>query len=91
MTITIIIFHVLIKDPNREKGLKFQIMIDEIPEETTADAYDRLDKALKGIKAGEFPTNRKSCFLYMKPCEFLTICQYGEDPELVPNREEVKK
>lgn len=79
---------VLIKDPNREKGLKFQIMVDKIPQETIDDAYERLDKALHGIKAGEFPRNFKACKMYNKPCEFLKICKYGQDPDLISNREE---
>lgn len=81
---------VLIKDPNREKGLKYQIMIDEIPEETTALAYDKLDQALNGIKNEEFPCNTKSCYAFQKPCEYMKICKYGEDPDLIPNREEKK-
>lgn len=77
---------VLIKDPAREKGCKFQIIIDEIPEETTADAYERLDRALKGIQAEEFPVNLKNCFSFRKVCEFENLCKYNDPTGLIPNR-----
>ena len=74
---------VLIKNPEKV-GCTHQILIDEIPEETTADSYDRLEKALGGIKAQVFEPNTKSCKLYGKPCEYWNLCMYGDKTGLIP-------
>lgn len=75
---------VLIKDPSREKGMKIQIMVDEIPEETRAESFDKLDKTMYSIKDGKFPCNYKSCKAFGKPCEYERACQYGNYTGLVP-------
>lgn len=74
---------VLIKNPDKV-GCTHQILIDEIPEETTADSYDRLEKALGGIKAEIFEPNLKSCRLYGKTCEYYSKCFYNIDDGLIP-------
>lgn len=78
---------VLIKNPEKEKGLTHQIIVDEIPESTKQESFDKLETALAGIKANVFEKNLKSCGLYRKPCEYYKICRLNqEDPTLVPNR-----
>ena len=75
---------VLIKNPEREKGLTHQILIDEIPEETRKDSFDRLEKALYDIKNKKFEMNLKSCHKFNKPCEYMHLCKYGNPEGLVP-------
>lgn len=74
---------VLIKNPEKEKGLTHQIMIDEIPEETKQESFDKLETALLNIKNEVFETNTKSCRLYNKPCEYWNLCLYGDKTGLV--------
>lgn len=82
---------VLIKNPAREKGLTFQVIIDKIPDETTADAYHRLETALNGIKEGKFEPNLKSCKKFGKECEYTMACKYGNYEGLIPAYEKKEK
>lgn len=75
---------VLIKDPSKVgKQSEFQFIVDEIPEETRADSFKRLEAALLGIKNQVFEPNLKSCKLFGKPCEFMNYCQYQDTTGLV--------
>lgn len=78
---------VLIKNPEREKGLTHQIIIDEIPEQTTQESYQKLEDTINNIKEKKFPTNFKSCRLFNKPCEYATLCKYGDPIGLIPAKE----
>ncbi len=82
---------VLIKNPEREKGLTHQVLIDEIPEETRKDSFDRLEKALYDIKNQKFEMNTKACYKFNKPCEYLAACQYGNYEGLVKAFDKTKK
>ena len=74
---------VLIKNPEKEKGMTHQIMIDEIPEETKQESFDKLETALLNIKNEVFEPNLKSCRLYNKPCEYTNLCMYGDKTGLI--------
>lgn len=78
---------VLIKNPEREKGMKLQILIDEIPEETRAKSFKLLDETMQNIKAGKFDCNFKGCMAFGKKCEYERACSYGDYTGLVPARE----
>lgn len=78
---------VLIKNPEREKGMKIQIMVDEIPEETRAESFRLLDQTMKNIKEEKFPCNFKSCKAFGKICEYERACSYGDYSGLIPSRE----
>lgn len=82
---------VLLKNPAKEKGLTFQLLVDKIPEETTADAYHRLETALNRIKNGKFEPNLKACQRFGKPCEYSAACKYGNYEGLVQAYEKVDK
>lgn len=77
---------VLIKDPSREKGLTHQILIDEIPEETRAESFDKLDNTMYVIKQGEFPCNYKACKSFGKPCDYEKLCSYGDPTGLISTK-----
>jgi hypothetical protein len=77
-------YAVLIKNPAKERGVTYQLIIDEIPEATTEESYKKLDDTLNKIAAGEFPCNLKGCNAFGKPCEFLLKCKYGDDTGLIP-------
>ena len=81
---------VLIKNPEKEKGLTYQVMIDEIPEETRAKSFKELEEALTGIKNKVFEPNLKSCRLYGKPCEYSAYCFTGDKTGLVSTKREDK-
>ena len=76
---------VLIKNPEKERGVTYQLMVDEIPEETTEASYKKLDETLNKIAAGEFPCNPKGCKAFGKPCEYEMYCNYGDKTGLIPN------
>ena len=75
---------VLIKNPETQRGVTFQLMIDEIPEETTAKSYAKVDETLAKIAAGEFPCNPKGCGAFGKRCPYEALCKYGDATGLVP-------
>lgn len=75
---------VLIKNPAREKGLTYQLMVDEIPEETTKKSFDLLEQTLYSIKAEKFDCNYKSCKAFGKQCEYYYACTHGNYEGLVP-------
>jgi hypothetical protein len=77
---------VLIKNPEKEKGLTYQILIDEIPEETRKKSFDLLDQTMYDIKQEKFPCNYKSCKAFGKPCEYERACSFGDYSGLVPNK-----
>jgi len=77
---------VLIKNPAKEKGMTHQIMVDEIPEETKAEAYKLLDETMQNIKEEKFPCNFKGCKAFGKTCEYERACSYNDYTGLVPNR-----
>lgn len=77
---------VLIKNPEKERGLSYQLMIDEIPEETTAESYAKLDDTLNKIAAGEFPCNPKGCFAFGKRCPYEKLCKYDDDEGLIKTK-----
>lgn len=74
---------VLIKNPEKEKGLAYQILVDEIPEETRKKSFDKLDKTLYDISQGKFEANLKSCRLFNKPCPYEGYCKYGSTEGLI--------
>lgn len=80
-------YAVLIKNPEKTKGVTYQFMVDEIPEETKADAFNRLETVAAKIKAGEFPCNYKSCKAFGQTCEYENACSYGNYEGLIPTYE----
>jgi hypothetical protein len=64
-----------------------QILVDEIPEETRADTFKRLEQALLDIKNKKFEPNYKSCMKFGKKCEYATLCKYGDPIGLIPAKE----
>lgn len=82
---------VMIKNPEKV-GFKstYQLMIDEIPEETTAKAYALIEKTLLGIKNQQFEVNRKGCYAFGKRCEYFDLCNYNDDSGLVPDVRKVE-
>lgn len=76
---------VMIKNPEKvAKKSRTQFIVDEIPEETTAQAYDHIEKTLLGIKKEIFEPNLKSCFAFGKPCEYEKLCKYNDPTGLIP-------
>lgn len=84
-------YAVLIKNPDKEKGMTHQFMVDEIPEETKQNSFDLLEDTLYKIKKEQFPCNYKSCKAFGKPCEYSRACQYGDYSGLVPTYAKVVK
>lgn len=78
---------VLIKNPEKERGVTHQILIDEIPEETKQKSFDEVIKVLDNVKAEKFEKNEKSCWSYSKRCEYFFLCKNNDPTGLVPNYE----
>lgn len=77
---------VLIKNPAKEKGLTFQLMVDKIPEETKAESFRHLEETLQKIKNNEFSCNFKSCMKYGKPCAYERLCRYNDPTGLISSK-----
>lgn len=77
-------YAVLIKNPEKERGVTYQLIIDKIPEETTAESYEKLDDTLKKIANEEFPCYPKGCGAFGKRCAYENYCKYGIKDGLVP-------
>lgn len=75
---------VLLKNPAKVGGVKCQILIDEIPPETTDKSYQLLEQTLQNIKAERFPCNLKACGSFGKRCEFENACKYNNYEGLIP-------
>lgn len=82
---------VLIKNPEKEKGLTYQILIDEIPEETKQESFDKVVQVLDNIKAEKFEKNEKSCWAFGKKCSYWNYCKNGDSSGLVPAYEKKDK
>lgn len=80
---------VLLKNPEEGKPA-YQLMVDEIPEETKQQAFDLLESSLYDIKNSKFEPNPKSCFAFGKPCEYWKLCKQGNAEGLVPVKREKK-
>lgn len=81
---------VLLKDPVKVK-CTHQVLVDEIPEETRQEAFDKAQKTAQSIKEEIFEPNMKACMLFGKPCEFSLLCKYNDPAGLVPAYPEKKK
>ena len=59
-----------------EFDIDVDIIIDEIPTETTDKVLDLIDDVHSKIKAGEFPQNIQECFStkYHRRCPFYDLC-----------------
>lgn len=79
---------VLIKNPAKENGLTHQILIDEIPEETIAASFKKLDDTMRNIKDNKFECNYKSCKAFGKPCEFELACTFNNFSGLIKRKNE---
>jgi hypothetical protein len=84
-------YAVLIKNPAKERGVTYQLIIDEIPEETTEASYKKLDDTLNKIAAGEFPCYPKGCGAFGKRCQYEAACKYGDYTGLIPAYEKKKE
>ena len=75
----------MIKNPEKVgKKSRTQFIVDKIPEETTAKAYELIEKTLLGIKNEVFVANLKSCMSFGKPCEYKNLCQFNDPTGLIP-------
>lgn len=75
---------VMIKNPEKEKGLTYQILIDEIPEETKQKSFDKVVSTLDNIKAEKFEKNEKSCWAFGRKCDYWALCKNNDSSGLVP-------
>lgn len=61
----------------------YVIRIDEIVEEQTEQAFQKVDTALLAIKSKEFPKNEKSCWSFGRKCEMWDLCKKGKTDGLI--------
>lgn len=67
----------------KDGKIQWTMVVDEVPEEQSEKAFEKVDAALRGIKAGEFNPNPKACFSFGKLCIYKNYCQYNDDKGLV--------
>jgi hypothetical protein len=71
----------------KEGKVQWTMVVDEIPEEQRVKAFEKIDKALKGIKNQEFPECPRNCFSYGKSCEYKNYCKNGDTTGIVQRGE----
>lgn len=82
---------VLIKNPEKEKGVTHQFMVGEIPEENKQAVFDHVQEIAQNIKEEKFPMNPKGCMAFGKKCEYWNACKFGNTDGLIPAYPEKKK
>lgn len=66
-----------------ENGIiTWQLITDDVPEEQSEKAFEKVDKTLRAIKKEEFPKNEKSCFKFGR-CAFFAYCKYGSKKGII--------
>lgn len=70
--------YIVVEKELRKRDPRFRIHIikGEIPEETFEQVFDEIEEVKELIKAEEFHKldNKKECFFYGKPCEYVDFC-----------------
>lgn len=56
-------------------AIKWNIVVDTIPEEQSAAVFNDINLAMDGIKKKTFDKNEKSCYVYGKKCVFWDACK----------------
>ena len=77
--------YVVVEKKIFKKGdpIRSTVILDEIPEQTFEQTFEKYDTTLKGINAGAFPQNRKACFSFGRLCEYYAVCEYNDRSSLV--------
>lgn len=80
---------VIPKKINKKKEPKvlISVIIDDILPETIEATYEEFDKALTGIKSGNFPKNEKSCISIYGKCTYYDYCHKGSKAGLKEKEE----
>jgi hypothetical protein len=69
---------VLEKKIRKDKRLRYQFMINEIPEEFTKKVFDDFSEGLYNIKEEIYERNTDACRSYGRLCEFYDLCHNNE-------------
>lgn len=79
--------YVVVEKKLRKKDPKVRVNIikDKVSEESYQAAFDKIDKVLHNINAGEFhkKANQKDCFSFGRKCEFYKLCWFNNSEGLV--------
>ena len=78
--------YVALQKKLKDGKVVWAMIIDEIPEEQTAKAFDKIDEALRGIKNEIFPPCPKSCFSFGRSCEYWNYCKRGDKTGLIQKK-----
>lgn len=79
---------VMIKDPSKERNIRTQLIVDEVPEETKQASFDKIESTLLNIKKEIFEPNNKACYAFGKRCEYWDYCKNNDDSGLISTERE---
>ena len=71
------------KKLNRQKKIKWDIIVDKISEEKTAEVFENIEIKTQMIKDGIFEKNEKSCWQFGRRCEFFDLCKFSKTEGLI--------
>lgn len=63
--------------------VKWNIVIDEVPEPQIESAFQKIDGALHDIKNEKFEKDKKNCFSFGRKCEYYNLCTFGDSTGLI--------
>jgi hypothetical protein len=67
----------------KDGKIEWKMVVDEVPEEQSQKAFDKIDSTLRSIKNNEFDKNPKSCFSFGRKCEYWDMCKKDDSTGLV--------
>lgn len=62
--------------------VKWKMVVDKIPEETTEKTFLDIESKAGMIKAEVFPKNEKACWAFGKKCPYFGYCKYSSKKDL---------
>ena len=72
----------LSKKIRKDKRIRWQFIVDDIPVEFTKKVFDDFANVLHDIKEEQFQPNFYSCFAWNRKCEYWDLCKNGEMGDL---------
>jgi hypothetical protein len=75
---------VLEKKIRKDKVLRWQFIVDEIPDEFVKKVFDDIAEGIYNIEEENYERNTDSCWNYGAQCEYHSLCHYGKKGNLQP-------
>lgn len=61
----------------KDKTIRYQFIVDTIPNDFSKKVFDDLSKGLYNMKMGIYEKNDKACFSFGRKCDYWNLCKNG--------------